>query len=241
MKKQTYALILALLVFFVVNPTFATESPPNARPPDIQFEEITYDFGVAGQNEEVIHEFRFKNVGGKTLSIKGIRSSCGCIAKSVSRDTIPPGESGVITVVFETRKYHGRHTKSVFVETNDPDEPEVELSISGMIKTEVAVVPQFVFFGDVEKGNRITKEINLIQIGDEKLRLEKAEPSSKYLTARISRLMDDRNQGFTISVSLGTDMPVGKFAEVITLYTNLKKHRKIDVPVAGNILYKNSH
>ncbi|MEA3415287.1 MAG: DUF1573 domain-containing protein [Thermodesulfobacteriota bacterium] len=240
MKKYKYIVVMFLAslclscLFFKLSA--AEKNPSNSDHPDIEFQETIYDFGAAGQQEEIVHDFFFKNVGGKTLTIKGVRTCCGCIAKSVSNKTILPGESGSIKVIFETRKYRGRRTKSIFVESDDPGEPEIELKISGIIRTEMAVIPEFLYFGDVAKGKETTKELKLIQIGEKELRLEKVDLSAEYLSAQVCELVDDRNRGFKINVSLGTNTPVGKLAEVITLYTNLKRRPRIDVPIAGNIL-----
>lgn len=237
MKEYIAALVSALIFCLPVNLSFGGKNSSKSAYPDIRFEERTYDFGIAGQQEEIVHEYRFKNIGKETLVIKSVSSSCGCIARILSPKTIPSGESGSIKVTFETRKYRGKHTKSIFVRTNDPDEPEIELEISGVIETEVAIVPEFLYFGEVEKGKTITKEIKLIQIGKEKLRLEKVDISAKYLSTHISNFKDEHNQGFKINVSLNPDTaPVGKIAEVVTLHTNLKKHPRIDIPVAGNVL-----
>ncbi|MDI6793331.1 MAG: DUF1573 domain-containing protein [bacterium] len=237
MKKYIATLVSILILGLAVNFSSAEEASSESSYPDIQFEERTYDFGAAGQQEKIVHEYRFKNTGKETLVIKSVNSSCGCIAEILSPKTIPAGENGSIKVTFETRRYRGKQAKSIFVETNDPDEPEIELEISGMIKTEVAVVPEFLYFGDIEKGKTLTKEIKLIQIGNEELNLEKVEVSANYLSAGVSNLEDERHRGFKIKVGLNSDTPpVGKFAEVITLHTNFRERPRIDVPVAGNIL-----
>ncbi|UCE17720.1 MAG: DUF1573 domain-containing protein [Gemmatimonadota bacterium] len=43
--------------------------------PQIQFEEMVYDWGTVYQNQKVPHVFKFKNVGEVDLVIENVRSS----------------------------------------------------------------------------------------------------------------------------------------------------------------------
>ncbi len=57
-------------------------SPEKASPqeikegetPEIEFEELTYDFGDSKQNESLTHEFKFKNKGDAELKIEDVRA-----------------------------------------------------------------------------------------------------------------------------------------------------------------------
>jgi len=204
--------------------------------PDIRFDEKIYDFGVSGQREKILHEFGFANVGEGVLIVKTVRSSCGCIATVLSSEEIRPGDRGAIKATFETGEYEGKQKKTIRVFSNDPDEPEIHLDITGVIKAEVAIEPEFVYFGDIGKGETVARTLKLIQIGEDELRLNRLEVAEKYFTARVSRLEGGQNKGFQIDVILGANAPVGRFAEAMTLHTNLKKHPRIDIPLYGNVL-----
>ncbi len=76
----------------------------DSNSPRIQFEREIYDFGIAGQEREISHDFVFKNVGNSPLQIKGLRTSCGCVAALSSGETIQRGEAGMIHATFKTQK-----------------------------------------------------------------------------------------------------------------------------------------
>ena len=208
----------------------------SAAAPDIRFTGKTYDFGIAGQHEKIVHEFGFANVGKGVLVIKTVRSSCGCIATVASSKEIPPGEAGLIKATFETGRYKGKQKKTIRVYSNDPDEPEVQLEITGVIKTEVGLEPEFLYFGKVGKGETVTRTLKLIQIGTKELGLNRVEVSREYFTTRVSSLQGGQNRGFQVDVVLEADAPVGRFTEAMTLHTNLKKRPRIDVPLYANVL-----
>jgi len=204
--------------------------------PDILFDKKTYDFGVAGQHESIIHEFGFTNVGEEVLVIEAVKTTCGCIATVASAKEILPGERGVIKADFRTSKRKGKQRKTIHVHSNDPDEPQIELEITGVIKTEVALEPEFLYFGKVDKGETVTKTLKVIQVGDRELSLNRVETAEEYFTTRISGLETGRNTGHQIDVILRADAPVGRFSDVITLHTNLRKRPRIDVPLYGAVL-----
>ena len=242
-------LIFAMLVSYPLVFAFSQErdnpKPPAASqvsgsqrklPPDIQFEQRVYDFGVAGQQERITHHYKLKNVGKGDLTITSVRAPCDCIATLLSSKTISPGATGVIRVAFETRKYKGKQTKSIFVQSNDPDEPKIELKISGVVKTEFTLEPEFLHFGDVERGKTVAKTINLVQIGKEHLRLNRIEVNEKYFSTRLSSFKDKPHKRFKVDIRLKPNAPVGRINEVITLHTNLKRHPRIEIPICGNML-----
>ncbi len=238
---RSLKLILITASWFVV---FNFTLPPlgflfcaeKAAAPGIKFKEKIYDFGAVGSGDKVMHNYAFTNAGQEILIIKEVRPSCGCIAALVSSNEIAPGGTGVVKVTFHTEKYTGRQTRTVSVYSNDPGQPEVDLTIQGNIEAEFALEPESVQFGDIEKGTSITKAIKLIQLGKEELILNKAEAISGYFSTRIFPLIDEKQKGFKIEIVLNPNVAVGQFNEVITLHTNLPKHLKLDVPVWGNVL-----
>lgn len=213
-------------------------SNANENQPDIQFEERVYDFGIAGQEKTIACEFRFVNVGQETLVIESVKTSCGCLAILIPSKEIPVDADGVIKVSFETGKFKNRQTKNIYVHSNDPDEPEIELEVTGMVKTGIVLDPEFLSFGDTQKGNAITRTFKIINLGEEPLVLNRVEVAKDYFTSKFDSLRDERYMGYKVDVVLRLDAPEGRFTEVITLHTNSHKHPRIDIPVIGNVIRK---
>lgn len=113
---------------------------------------------------------------------------------------------------------------------------DVSPGATEVIKTEVALEPDFVNFGEVERGKTFTKTLKLIQIGTKDLHLKKVEAAEDYFITRVSPNEEKGQRGFKINIVLKLDAPVGLFVETIILHTNSNKKPRIDVPIYGNVI-----
>lgn len=85
----------------------------------ITWEEQSHDFGDIYQGDKVEHTFTFKNTGNEPLIITNVQVSCGCTTpKGWPRDPIPPGQTGEITVSFNSTGRTGKQYKPVTLVTN---------------------------------------------------------------------------------------------------------------------------
>lgn len=102
---------------------------PAEQGPRIQFESETHNFGKVMQGKILNHAFKYTNAGDSALVIQGVRTTCGCTVALVSGKRLNPGKNGVIKVSFDTTGYGGDTSKYIYVETNDPQSPQVQLTI----------------------------------------------------------------------------------------------------------------
>jgi|694.fasta_scaffold45551_3 hypothetical protein len=101
--------------------------------PVIVFDSLTANFGTIAIGETFLHTFRFRNEGKAPLIIAQVNPSCGCtVPKDWPHDPVAPGESGEITVEFNSKGSPGKIDKSISVLTNCVPKV-VDLKISGMV------------------------------------------------------------------------------------------------------------
>ena len=100
--------------------------------PKFDFEEITFDLGTVQSGESVTHEFKFKNSGDKDLIISQAKGSCGCTVPDWPKEPIAPGETGKITVHYDTQRA-GAINKSVTINSNAINEPIKVIRIKGNV------------------------------------------------------------------------------------------------------------
>jgi hypothetical protein len=117
--------------------------------PVIKFEKLTIEYGTITKGSDGMREFNFTNTGKSPLKITRVKSSCGCTIPTYPRNQIMPGESGVIKVVYNTKKI-GRFSKSVSIFTNTVPERTV-LRIKGKVV-------------DPNKPGPIRKEKNILEV-----------------------------------------------------------------------------
>jgi len=89
-----------------------------ANMPDIQFDNLSYNFGKVIQGEMLSYTFHFKNVGKSSLIISGIDASCGCTTSVPPKAPIKPGEKGEITITFDSKFKNGKVTSYLIVTAN---------------------------------------------------------------------------------------------------------------------------
>ena len=123
--KSTILLIPVLLLIFISNSFSYLISPE----PVIKFDDLNYDFGAVKQGENLEHVFKFTNSGKGTLVINSVQPSCGCTGVVMDeKKEFAEGETGEIKITFSTQGRQGVNTKTVSVNTNDPEYPVITLT-----------------------------------------------------------------------------------------------------------------
>jgi hypothetical protein len=146
----------------------------------------------------------------------------------VSAKEIPPGGVGEVKATYKSKGAQGKIRKAITVETNDPDNPRVRLSIFGEVMAEVMVEPRYINFRNVSKG-RPPKPISLkIKLREEKgLKIEEVDTDNPSIVLQEERRGENEA---VYAVSLAEDVPTGRLAGKILVRTNSRKSPKLQVP-----------
>lgn len=104
-----------------------------ANAPKIVFDNRNFDFGETKSKDKIEHNFKFKNEGKNDLVIHKIRATCGCTTIAPEKTVIKPGESSSFKAIFSPGSRKGTQRKSIYVISNDPQNSNVRLMISGKI------------------------------------------------------------------------------------------------------------
>jgi hypothetical protein len=97
--------------------------------PTIYFSETQHDFGKVNEGDKVNYTFNFANKGTSELTIKDIKTSCGCTAALLSQDNLAPGQEGTLKVELNTQNRSGKMSRTVTISSNDPNDPAKILTI----------------------------------------------------------------------------------------------------------------
>jgi len=131
-----------------VAPPVVTESPPaqnvpqrdQAQPqpdgpaPKIEFKTAVQDFGEIGPETSHTTKFEFKNVGNAPLKILHVRACCGSVTRGVKEgQEFAPGQGGALEVVYRTGNYPGPLTRTLSMDTNDPNQQIANLTIKANV------------------------------------------------------------------------------------------------------------
>ncbi|MBE0641323.1 MAG: DUF1573 domain-containing protein [Bacteroidales bacterium] len=85
------------------------------------------------ENGPVERRFIIYSEGSSPLRLISVKPGCGCTTADWTHTPIAPGDSGFIVVVYDPANRPGPFFKTIFVETNDPNNLQSYLSISGYV------------------------------------------------------------------------------------------------------------
>jgi len=117
------------------------------------------------------------NIGEDVLVVDTIYTDDSAFRVSLSDTFLNPGDSVVISISF-TPNTIGSYSGQIIIESNDPDDPQISVSLSGegiAPAPDIAVYPESIDFGRVARGDSISRILLIVNEGI--LDLEIAEVS----------------------------------------------------------------
>jgi len=121
-------LIVAWLVVFITK-----EKTPNVSVDSthVDFQEIIQSSGPISATVIV------SNTGKAPLKINRLSTSCGCTTAKMDLSDLSAGESRDMTITFDPMVHQdeiGSIVRAVYLQTSDPDEPEIQIDVTGIVK-----------------------------------------------------------------------------------------------------------
>jgi hypothetical protein len=162
--------------------------------PRIVFDKTDHDFGDIAPNQEYVYRFVFRNEGEGTLKIGNIRTTCGCTVVEPARKILEPGQSSDLEVRYRTSRQPGDPVKKIIVQTNDPGQPEVTLSVHGQIETDLEYSPYSVRWDRQPLDQPAEAEVFFRPDDPDSFRITAVKPGAEWLTAQADPLPDGRTR-----------------------------------------------
>lgn len=144
-SKWQFWIFVALLIFIGLAIFGYWQSVPSAEhasgaQPRIIVEPTFYDFGnlIFGVIAEA--KFKIKNTGPGVLQITRITTSCSCTSASAGQTKLNPGEETELLVRYDTGAMgpgshgKGQQDRIIYIKTNDPKQPQVELTTTAFVQ-----------------------------------------------------------------------------------------------------------
>ena len=119
------------------NPNAAAPGQPSVATPtgpttSMNFAETSFNFGDVTEGEIITHTYAFTNTGDEPLIITDAKGSCGCTVPSRPTAPIAPGETGEITVRFDTNNKVGQRNQRVTITANT-NPAQTVISLDGTV------------------------------------------------------------------------------------------------------------
>ncbi len=107
------------------------ETPP---PPEVEFEETVFDFGLVVQGDPIQPSFSFRNLASQDIVVERIHGPEWLVKDRTEKRLIPAGTAGEITVELNTAKLHRDFAQDIFVQF-EPIKEMVKLRVQGKFLT----------------------------------------------------------------------------------------------------------
>jgi len=169
--------------------------------PKLVVEETSYDFGEIVPGSSNIAVFNFRNAGDKLLKITDIRKCCGAVTE-LDKEELAPGESGVLTVKYRTGQGTGILSKKIGLSTNDPENPQVELAITGKIVQTLEWTPTK-FEISPYKQDVVCPDITIKSLNDTPFTIKGLKATGQCFTADFDP--DQKATEFTLQLKADAD------------------------------------
>jgi len=124
-KRLVLRLVLPVLIILLLAAC--------TRAPILTVEPSEFDFGDISAAAPVSATLQVRNQGNRALTISDISTSCGCTTAAVTQSTVAAGQTTDLQVTFDPQAHPGLYgplLRIVYLQSNDPDHPEVEVPIT---------------------------------------------------------------------------------------------------------------
>jgi hypothetical protein len=225
--RKIFYLVVILVNFFYGSMAFAA--------PNLQIPEPKFDFGEVFQGEKVLHEFEFVNQGDEPLLVDRVTSSCGCTAVLVSEKNLAPGSKGKLQANFDSSRFNGSVSKTIYLYSNDPLRPVMQLSIQGKVLKTVAVEPTQVNFGQVKTKKTVKSSVVLRNQGGKPLTLGTPHTTAAELKVEMPKTAFAAGDAVTLELQLTPKPGQSRFSGYVLVPVIGVPKNELRIPVYATV------
>jgi hypothetical protein len=142
---------------FLLSLLIATAAVAHA---ELSWDKPTQQFDRSPEDEAVEARYSFRNTGAQPVTIKSLRSSCGCTTARLEKKTYAPGEQGEVTLRFKFGDRKGLYRKTVTVNTDEQNAEPLVLNLIVNIHDPLTFTPALVWWrrGDASEAKTVQAE-----------------------------------------------------------------------------------
>jgi hypothetical protein len=200
------------------------------------FGETKHDFRVVGRGATAEHLFEFRNLYEEEVHVAAVRSSCGCTTPSVSKDTLATHETASIIATLNTSTFIGQKAATITVVFDQPFYAEVQLQVSGFIRTDVTFEPAEINFGECKPGEVKDRTIKISHRGNPGWRIQDVRSHCSDLAVKLSQpKVQPGLVEYDMQVRMKETMSEGDIHERLTLISNDTQFPTIEMAVGGRV------
>lgn len=200
------------------------------------FKDRSHDFRIVGRGTTSEYHFEFTNLYQEDIHVSAVRTSCGCTTPTVTKETVKTHETSAVVATFNTSTFIGQKQATLTVVFDRPSYAEVQLKVSGFIRTDITFDPPEVSFGELQSGQPSEQEVVITHTGNSNWEIVDVRSHCTNLTARLEPV--ERSPGmvrYRMKVKTDGEMPEGDIRERLTLISNDRSFPTTEMAISGRI------
>lgn len=225
MKRFHAASVACLLAFAASNASAADWAVK-------LFDATSHDFGTVARGAETEYRFRFHNPFVEEVHVASVTSSCGCTTPRVENATLSTFQESEVIARFNTDSHQGFKSATVTVTFDKPYYAQVQLRVSGEIRSDVTVRPGSIDFGSVEFGTLAERTVR-IESYLSNWNIAEVKTAHPFLAVEARPVAGSSSRGvYDLIAKLSPEAPVGPVNDRVIVVAG---GREIPITVSGEV------
>lgn len=166
---------------------------------------FSFDFGdvYASDARRVLP---IRNIGSDTLVISSVSASCGCTAALISKNHIPPGDTGFLSITFDARRFSGKVQKTVSMKSNDSAHAHVNIAFAANVIKTLMFDPEYFYF-TADLDSPVTKTLVVTNASASPITILSLTPTTAAVTATMDKMTIQPSEEATITATFTAPSP----------------------------------
>lgn len=153
-----------------------------------------------------------------------------------SAKQIPPGGEGTIEVTLNTHGRAGALQKFISVNTNDPVNPEIKLSVNTDVEVAFSLDQTNLNIGRVKSGLSKVYYVSLVGTDKDKHKITAITSTQKIIDVELNQAGFENNPDKKLKITLHGDIPIGRTYDRVTMETDHPQIPKLFLSITGEIV-----
>ncbi len=191
---------------------------------------VEFTMGTVYKGMSVTKELTIRNVGSDTLVVSDVSAQCGCTTTKLSRQKLAPKESENLSITFNSTGYDGPVTKHVYLDSNDPEDPEMEIEFKATVIQSLKPNPGMITFNVSRLDSSYAAEITLLNSTFQSIKI--LSIVTRFGGLNVSLFKNELMPGEqTVLQAILTPSREGSFQGSLVLKTDFSAQPSIDIGV----------
>jgi len=216
---------LLLLYFFLFSNPLMAQEVKHITPK-------LYKLGRIQEGTVLKDTLRFVNNGKKPVTIKRVRSSCGCTTTTLAKKEIAAGDTGAVGFTLNTRGYKSVLRKTITVVFEEKKIKPLEFKVHTVVYTNWEVTPRYLHFYriPVNPDTTLLKVLTIENHSEHTINVKEIDTGSPKISVSPESGEIKAGNKLFIQVQMVPDK-VGTLHETMTILSDDEHKPKIKVPI----------